>query len=397
MCVKWLTLGTGGRKILKEGDTFNADHEMEDANMQSSYSVDDLILNYDPEHPQERFRRAGLPAALKSSTGRLPGPVPWPQGHAPAAAPLAQPPAETDDLGRFRGYDAVVVTWTSAEAAALAALLTPDFLPSRWYEYRHNVADYMPLVTGTRAPFNDRAADMTRYFHSLGLYMPSTIGGARVLLFKSGLHPAYDGPKTPLLKLMIEIVQTVQPKVMITTGTGGAIGADVLLGDVVVAAQTRFDCTKQFKNQPWAQASYQTSVLPAGALAAITPDLTRVNASRIPGARPEPKIWSGDQQATVVTTDFFAFDDSTDFYKLQGLGRACDMGDAMVGHAMQSCPGVDWYSVRNASDPQIPNPDGDIEAANHKAGQIYAEWGAFTTAASAIASWAIIDARFNHR
>ncbi len=80
--------------------------------MQSVYSVDDLILNYDPESPAERFRQAGLPAALKSSTGRLPGPVPWPQGHAPSAAPLPQPPAESDDFGRFRGYDAVVVTWT---------------------------------------------------------------------------------------------------------------------------------------------------------------------------------------------------------------------------------------------------------------------------------------------
>ena len=143
--------------------------------------------------------------------------------------------------------------------------------------------------------------------------------------------------------------------------------------------------------------SYKTAALPAGALAAITPDLTRVNASRIPNARPEPKIWSGDQQATVVTTDFFAFDDSTDFYKLQGLGRACDMGDAMVGHAMQDCPGVDWYAVRNAPDPRIPNPQGDIEAANRQAGRVYAECGAFTTAASAIATWAIIDAPFNHR
>jgi hypothetical protein len=124
------------------------------------------------------------------------------------------------------------------------------------------------------------------------------------------------------------------------------------------------------------------------------PDLTRVNASRVPAACAEPKIWTGDQQATVVTTDFFAFDDSTDFYKLQGLGRACDMGDAMVGYAMQDCPGVDWYSVRNASDPQIANPH-NIKEADHKASQIYTEWGAFTTAASAIASWAIIDARFN--
>ena len=243
-------------------------------------------------------------------------------------------------------------------------------------------------MTGARAPFNDRAADMARYYHGMGLYMPCTIGSARVLLFKSGLHPAYDGPATPLRKLMIEITQTVQPKVMITTGTGGAIGADVLLGDVVVAAQTRFDCTKQFKKQRWAQASYPTSTLLAGTLAAITPDLTRVSASRIPSARAEPKIWTGGQQATVVTTDFFAFDDSTDFYKLQGLGRACDMGDAMVGHAMQDCPGVNWYAVRNTSDPQIANPDGDVKAANHKAGQIYAEWGAFTTAASAIATWA---------
>ncbi|MBV9816007.1 MAG: hypothetical protein JO229_09690 [Alphaproteobacteria bacterium] len=288
------------------------------------------------------------------------------------------------------------MTWTAAEAAALGALFTPEFLPSRWYEYRHNVADYIPLVTGARAPFKDRAADMARYYHSLGLYFPCTVGGARVLLFKSGLHLAYDGPATPVRRLMVEIAQAVQPKVMITTGTGGAIGADVLLGDVVVAAQARFDCTKQFKNEPWAQASYKTSALPAGALAAITPDLTRVNASRVPGAHPQPKIWTGDQQATVVTTDLFAFDDSTDFYRLQGLGRACDMGDAMVGNAMQSCPGIDWYAVRNASDPQIPNPNGDIKAAEKKAGQIYTEWGPFTTAASAIATWAIIDAKFNH-
>ena len=252
--------------------------------MRSTYSVDDLILNYDPEAPQERFRQAGLPAALKSSTGRLPGPVPWPQGHAPAAAPLTQPPAESDDFGRFRGYLAVVVTWTAAEAAALAALFTPDYLPSRWYEYRHNVDEYIPLVTGARAPFNDRAADMARYYHSLGLYMPCTIGAARVLLFKSGLHLAYDGSHTPVRQLMTEIAQTVQPKVMITTGTCGAIGADVLLGDVVVAAHTRFDCTTQFKKQPWAQASYQTSALPAGALAAITLDLT----ASMPPAFPAP-------------------------------------------------------------------------------------------------------------
>jgi hypothetical protein len=102
----------------------------------NGFDVDDLILNYDPEFPQARFLSAGIAAAFKSSTGRLPSVVPWPEASKPIAAPLERPPAGSDDLSKFHGYDAVVVTWTAAEAAALAALLTPDYLPSRWYEYR---------------------------------------------------------------------------------------------------------------------------------------------------------------------------------------------------------------------------------------------------------------------
>lgn len=363
--------------------------------MPHNIDIEDLRLNYDPEFPQERFRAAGFEAAIKSSTGRLPSTVPWPPASKPIAAPLAQTPNETDDLSRFAGYDAIVVTWTAAEAAALAAMFVPDYLPSRWYEYRHNVADYVPLVTGAKAPFNDnKQADMARYFHSLGLYFPCTIGKARVLLFKSGLHLDYDGPQYPVRKLMAELAAAVRPKLFITTGTGGGIGTQVALGDVVIAAHVKFDCTTQFKDQSWATASYPTAALPAGALAAISPDLTRVNASRVVGGRSIPKMWSGGQ-TTIVTTDFFGFDDSTDHYKLQGMGQACDMGDAMVANALQQFTDLRFYAIRNASDPQIPNPSGDIEAANQQAGEIYSKYGAFTTAASAIATWAVIDAAIN--
>ena len=364
--------------------------------MNNRLDVEDLILNYDPEFPAPRFLTAEVAGALKSVTGRLPSVVPWPPARGPAAIVLAAPPQPTDDLSRFNGYDAVVMTWTAAEAAALAALYTPDYLPSRWYEYRHNVDAYIPLITGHQAPFNDKSAEMARYYRSLGLYFPCTIGGAKVLLFKSGLHPDYDGPALPLKKLVAEIMAAVAPKVLVTTGSGGGIGTDVLLGDVLIASSTAFDCTTQFKAEPWATASYATSPLPAGVLDAITPALTGVNAARIPNARPGgPRIWAGDATDILVTTDFFGFDDSTDYYKLQGRGRVCDMGDAVVGQAMAAIPGVAWYSVRNASDPQIPNPDNDIEAAKKTSGDIYTEWGAFTTAASAIATWAIIDAAFN--
>jgi nucleoside phosphorylase len=261
------------------------------------------------------------------------------------------------------------------------------------YEYRHNVQSYIPLVTGSQAPFNDTQADMARYYHSLGLYFPCRIGQARVLLIKSGLHLDYDGPQCPIRKLITEIVQAVKPTLFITTGTGGAIGTQVALGDVVLAGHTRFDCTQQFKSEPWATASYQTSPLPAGTLNAIVPALSKVNAERVVGGRPTPEMWAAPQD-TIVTTDFFGFDDSSDHYKLQGLGQCCDMGDAMIGNTMQQFPNVKWHAIRNASDPQIPNPDGNIQKAAEESTQIYSKYGVFTTAASVIATWAVIQASF---
>ncbi len=366
--------------------------------MHDSVDVEDLRLNYDPEHPLDRFVKGGVAIATQSASERLPSEVPWPAAGKPAADPLPRAPQESADLTKFAGYDAVVMTWTAAEAAALAALLSPGALPSQWYEYRHDVESYVPLVTGGRAPFNDRAAEMARYYHSLGLYFPCRIGRARVLLFKSGLHLDYDGPKTPLKRLVDEIVTAVRPKILITTGTGGGIGTDVKLGDVVIAGHTRFDCNTQFAGEPWAKASYGTTPVPKAALDKITPSLTEPNASRIVshGARPHPKLWATATD-TIVTTDFFGFDDSTNHYRLQGLGQACDMGDAMVGQAMQAHDGVKWFAIRNASDPQIPNPTKDIGAANKQAGEIYAECGVFTTAASVIATWAIIDTVVNER
>jgi nucleoside phosphorylase len=349
-------------------------------------NVDDIILNYDPAAPQRRFQAAGLTVV---EGGALPRAVPWPANAAPKAAPLKTAPSPADPLTRFAGYDAVIVTWTAAEASALAALMSPGYGTADWYEYKHNVANYVPLVTGGTAPFNDKTPDMARYYHCLGLYFPCTIGSKRVLLFKSGLHLDYDGPAVPVQKLMAEIAQAVSPKIFITTGTGGGIGSNVKLGDVVIAGTVKFDCQTQFKNESWAQASYTTSHLPAGALAALTPELTGVNAKLIPNARATPEFFSGAAGA-IVTTDFFAFDDSTDYYKLQGKGQACDMGDAMVANALQKFKSIAFYAIRNASDPQIPNPEGKISEANQQAAQIYAKYGGLTTAASVLASWAVV-------
>jgi len=359
--------------------------------MHQPLSYADVRLNYDPAAPQQRFRDAGLEAAFEQPSALLPTVPPWPADAVPQPIALSPAPHPTDDLTRFKGYDAVIVTWTAAEAAALATLMTPAHPVSSWYEYRHNIAAYIPLVTGHNAPFNENTEEMARYYHTLALYFPCTIGNAKVLLVKSGLHLAYDGPATPVKKLMAEIAAAVQPKIFITTGTGGGIGSDVLLGDVIAGGIVRFDCTTQFKDEPWAKAAFHASPLSKAAIDAITPGLLSLNASRIPGARAVPKVWNAPGNA-IVTTDCFAFDDSTDYYKLQGLGQVCEMGDAMVASALQGISGLTWHAVRNASDPQIANPNNNIKAADEQAAQIYAKYGGLTTAASVITSWAIVHA-----
>ena len=359
--------------------------------MTQKCDIEDLILNYDPENPQERFLSAGFKGAAYAAGERLPCPVPWPEKTAPVAAPLSTIPAEDEDLTKFNGYDAVIMTWTVAEAVTLATLMSPGYSLSQWYQYRHNVNEYIPLVTRANAPFNDRKSE--RYYHSLGLYFPCRVGGARVLLIKSGLHLDKDGENLPISHLIKDVIEAVRPSLFITTGTGGGIGTDVFLGDVVIAGKTRFYCTKQFRNEPWKSASYDTSPLPPGTLSAITPSLTKVNAAKIEGGRLVPEIWCGGD-AVIVTTDFFGFDDSTNFYGLQGRGRTCDMGDAMVGQVLQQYPKIKWYAIRNASDPQIPNPSGNIHEAEKVSAEIYVKYGALTTAASVIASWAVITAAF---
>jgi len=360
--------------------------------MISKQDIGKFLITYDPEKPQTKF--TDLELAL-SPLAKLPAPlmakpVDWPAAKTPTPQPLNPAPAESDDLTRFAGYDVVVVTWTSAEAASLAALFTPGYKLGDWYEYRHNVQNYIDVVVGSKSPFLSTDPDDARYYHSMGLYFPCTIGTTKVLLFKSGLHFCYDGPAFPVKTLMKEIYQAVQPKVFITTGTGGAIGKNVLLGDVVIAPQITFDCTTPaYVNEQFNKAKYNTSPLPANFRTAMPDDLLKVNGARVTDGVPVPNIWT-DNASLIVTTDTYEYDDVQNSNNLQGLGRACDMGDAMVALALQGIPGLQFYAIRNASDPQMAVPDAQQNDPTQTSFGIYHYWGGVTTAASVIATWKLI-------
>lgn len=310
-------------------------------------------------------------------------PIPFPAGYAPTFAPVAGV-QDTDPLPRG---DVLVVTYTVAEGQALSDVLTPGHSSSEWTSYRNNWGALKPLV-GPRGP--SRESDRA------GLWATTGIGDAVAVLVKSDLHPATDGPKLPMVELWKQMIAQVQPSLVITTGTAGGVGAETLLGDVIVTSSLRWDATTKFGSEPWAHTIYQSDAgqhmletAPVQAfLGKAQQELMPVNSRRIPNSSPVPQVLGG----TTITTDMFAFDDVSDHYHLRSYdpsSRAVEMDDSALPLALAgnvSPPA--WLSVRNASDPEMNGSTLKVEDA--QAASIYRRWGYYTTSCSALACWAII-------
>lgn len=341
------------------------------------------IITFDRDDPSTYSPHTLPPAAIMGAETRTP--IPWPTGLAPTPKPLSRKPGPSDPLPKS---DYVVVTWTVEEAKALADTLTPGY-PSKtaWYYYAHNFqSEFVPLIRSGAPSLESKR---------LGSYFPTTIAGKQVLCMKSELHLSQDGPDMPIAKLWSQIIEEAQPKLIITTGTAGGIGAKVELGDVVTAQAVRFDCQKTFKSKPFNKSVYKCSKLNYGEYS-VAEKLFAANASHLPKSTRPPQIFTkpvADAKVPdVVTTDFFAFDDSSNTFGLKGLGTAVEMGDAVLGLVISQMSGnaPQWAAIRNASDPQIDDSDLTESEAATKASQIYEKYGYWTTIPSAITCWATI-------
>jgi nucleoside phosphorylase len=329
-----------------------------------------------------------------------PDPIPWPRGKAPKAP---KPPAPKDGA-KLPKCDFVVVTWTKDEANSMARLFTPgiDASPSSgvanrpaWFHYTSNYAALAKLVSSRRAP--------SLSGHMLGRYYPIQIGSKKVLCFKSEMHLATDGfyleggkRMPPLKKLFQQVIEETGAKLVITTGTAGAIGAHLKLGDVVVANECLFHCGRTFKDAPFDGKTFSSKFeMPATAFQLANAKLLAANAGHLrPQRNGVPRVyWSQDQLGqpeVIVTTDFFAFDNVQNTYGLQGLGSAVEMDDAVLGLACSELPKPpQWVAIRNASDPQMDGTT--IAAEKASAASIYKQFGFWTTVSSVIASWAVLE------
>ena len=346
------------------------------------------IIDFDPRHPAGyRFAAAAdSVTALDLAAATLhPDHIPWPDGLAPQPQPF---PEGTTDSSPLPTADALIVTYTVAEGYALADVLTPGRSTAQWMPYR-NGWDELKVSVAPGAPSLAQ--------NQAGLWSLTEIGGVSVVVMKSDLHPVTDGAELPIRTLWRQIIAQVQPTLVITTGTAGGIGADTLLGDVIVSQHLQWDCTRRFADQPFAHEAYTAPgpSLTADVLQAKVADLLPINAAHLPAAARPPMVVTGAghlEPVYTVTTDFFAFDDADDHYGLrayQPQARAVEMDDAALPLACADMADPPmWVSVRNASDPQMNGSS--LREEDKEAAAIYERYGYWTTIGSAITCWALL-------
>jgi hypothetical protein len=339
------------------------------------------IIEFDSEAPHGREFLAYTTATGLSRFTE----IGWPKRLAPRTTPTLKGRSDSP----LPQADVLVVTWTVDEGHATSRVLTPgkdsrnDYRP-----YTHNYASISSRMVG-RCP--------ARQLKRLGTYWTATIAKKSVLVFKSDSHMSQDGPQLPNIDVWRQIISEVRPKLVLTTGTAGGIGKQFEVGDVVVSPTVRFDCKKKFKSRPFHDAGYWS--VPARTRSfAVARRLFKANAAQLPKENARlPKIFTaapGALPRSVVTTDFFGFDTSNDYYGLQGLGYVSEMGDAVLGLVCQElgAQAPRYVAVRNVSDPQISAAGMTLREQASLAAQVYKAFGRWSTVCSAIACWALIVA-----
>src|SRR5882762_3730012 len=339
------------------------------------------IIDFDSEAPEGReFLAFTTSTGLSRFTD-----IAWPKGLAPKTGPKPKGTGK----GPLPRADVLVVTWTVDEGHALSRVLTPGKDSRNDYvTYTHNFTTISKKM---------RRGCPALQAKRLGAYWTTTIGAKSVVVFKSDSHMSQDGPQLPNIDVWRQIIQEVQPTLVITTGTAGGIGKEFEVGDVIVSPIVRFDCTAKFKKQPFAQAHYTSSAANAAHFGTAR-SLFKANAGQLPKDNPRPpkivRVPRSALGASVVTTDFFGFDTSDNHYKLQGLGDVSEMGDAVLGLVATElgANAPRWLAIRNVSDPQIKADGLTLKQQAALAAQIYKGFGRWSSVCSAIACWATVAA-----
>ena len=316
----------------------------------------------------------------------------------------------------------VILTWTDAEWAALEHVfcsstrsLSPEQARSgnwqrEWIAYKRS---YRALEKSlpSHAP--------SRTLGAWGRYRMATLGPERapVLLVKSDMHLATDGPGLPLEEFIRRIALEARPELLLTIGTAGGARLDQCIGTIVVSNAFQLDLDGELAGRPGRGDLFGSGYRPDLAL------LERVRGRlfrRIPVQRGElrrlasavgcsldqvmnPTIepgrltkrcqpWLvGDPAAPtslirpVLTSNGYRLGTTDENY---GPYSCLEMDDALVARAA-SRHALRVGSVRNVSDPVV-NAKLDPKTQESWSYSMYATYGLYTSENGALAAWALV-------
>jgi hypothetical protein len=360
---------------------------------------------------------------------RLPA-VSWPANLKPTSVPLGNYPPGTKITSAVSAKaDVLIVLYTEQETMALLDVFTGNAdwnaqVQSEWCEYAHNFSKFKPSIANPNA--NDTLKD-----GAFGRLAAVQIGGKRVVLYKSDLHPKQDGTALPFVSVLSQLITELEPDYVITTGTAGAIGDRIQCGDVAICTASRFHIQKQYPKFPdltglsqkgteltspatfdptYVQyaATHLTSMALPGLAQCYSRLQTNPGYSFIPKNTLPPSIYvtgvnpvPGPQPMDVVSADYMTTDDNNNSEGLQSLGIMNDTDDAFLFYAVSKIPAAKrpkCISVRNASEPQMvhaqfPHTTTPTEIVNilkDMAGTVYGIYQYCTTLSSAFACWGVV-------
>ena len=308
--------------------------------------------------------------------------------------------------GKLPKASAVVITWASAEWAAM---------------------EHVFCSSGTAMPYSNRnegswsgwekydsnlAANAPQGWSYWGYYRLVQIAGKPVLLFKSNTHLDWPG-KNYLEEMVKLIIEKVQPSLVLSIGTaGGGMTRDHVGTVRAVSAGTMYESGAQPSQWPdysnaWKagettlrKPGFAKLLFPipttASDLQALCSQFNQHYGSNYPLSQLDPNgLNMGDASpqindqtggaVSLLTTSTFVVGTTAGTYNQY----ACiEMDDAIIAQACKSA-GTAFGFVRNVSDP-VQNAALPSKAQGNWGSTIYDAYGFYTSYNGALAAWAIL-------
>ncbi|MBO3696963.1 hypothetical protein [Roseivirga sp. E12] len=316
--------------------------------------------------------------------------------------------------------DIVVITWTSAEWAALDHVFVnsgstrgpydPTTWRDAWKLYSRNIP-------------KSSAEGLWGYYLLVGITDKSG-KDKKVLLFKSETHLSHPPYITGLTEMTKCIIEDAKPEQVYSIGTAGGPTTKTVLGDVALTNSGHIELRKSqntgvdYNNQTFTSSFYPyvdmipsaeklfmplSSVMTEDELNYLIGKLHEekkdsapfgykdlVNYPLEPSNTDSPKVIEA-KDTPLLTTDYYFIAKGNDSAQYSAL----EMDDTVIGH-QAGLMGVDYCYVRNISDPVVADTAQDgtsipDDVRNEWSSLIYETAGFYTSFNGALTTWAAIS------